>query len=78
MSTENLMGENELNLATLPNAATQPIQNIFNPTSAIDEQLSMSGMLNSTNQGLNPAQATPSTGPALGGMHHHSLFPQDF
>ena len=70
MNTE-IIGDNDV-LNALPTAATQPIANIFQSTTTMDDHLGL------TSHGILPAQATPNTNPALGGMQHNPLFPADF
>jgi len=63
--------------ATLPTAATQPIHNIFNPTSAIEENINFSNLLSTSN--FNAAQATPLAVPMSGApSFQNPLFSQDF
>ena len=79
-----MIGDNEINLTALPTAATQPIQNIYIPTHAMEEvNINFNSMLGPSSatlagHGLNPPQATPNTQAALGSIQNQ-LFPgQDF
>ena len=55
-----MIGDNEINLTALPTAATQPIQNIYIPTHAMEEvNINFNSMLGPssatlTGHGLNP------------------------
>jgi len=70
------MGD-ELGFSNMPTAATQPIHNIFYPTSTIDENINFNHLLNTSSGGYNAAQATPVTGAVFGG-NQHTLFHQEF